>query len=87
MHGSVNGTSQGRPPTKRKRAKSILKAKLAGGERPAEEIGKVVEDEDFSKTTLGRAAKDLGVNKERREDTVYWELPGEDEGYSISASD
>jgi len=83
----LNGSSRGRPPTKRKRAKSILKTKLADGERPARELRKEVEDEDFSTSTFNRAARELDVKKEKRKGTTYWELPEEVGGYSISASD
>lgn len=84
----LDGKSRGRPPTKRNRAKALIKDKLRSGRRfSAREMYNMYVGEDLSKATVRRARIELGVKVEREGGTTFWSLPEEKQDFSLSPSE
>ncbi len=74
--------SRGRPPKQKTRAEVLLKNALKDVDRcSASEIYDLTEEEEISKSTLRRAADELGIEKEQDDGTWYWRM---EDGISLS---
>jgi len=71
------GQQRGRKPTELAKIEAWLLEVLANGEKPAKEIYKLGEANNFSPTTINRAKKALGIAsiRERNTDPWLWVLP------------
>ena len=73
-----DGERRGRPPNKRAEAAAWLTKYLfaaSGHKAPVEDVQEDATQHAITRATLGRAAKDMGVDRKQQERKWWWILP------------